>query len=101
MSNVVDFLDRIGRDAQLRYATAEEIERVLAQEQIDPAVGQALFEENRAQLEALLGAAGNICCMVHQPDEEEEEEPEEEEDDTDDGEEEEDGEEADVLRRRD
>jgi hypothetical protein len=96
MTNVVDFLDRVGRDAELRYATAEEIERVLAQEQIGPAMRGALFDDG-AQLEALLGAQPNICCMVHQPDEEPEEE--EEEEPTDDEKEEDDGEEADDLRR--
>jgi hypothetical protein len=96
MTNVVDFLDRVGRDVELRYATAEEIERVLAQAQIGPAVRDALLGDG-AQLEALLGAQPNICCMVHQPEEQPEEE--EEEDDTDDEEEEDDGEEADDLRR--
>jgi hypothetical protein len=96
MTNVVDFLDRIGRDVELRYATAEEIDRVLAQEQVPPAVRGALLDDG-AQLEALLGATPSICCLVRTPEEPEEKE---EEDDTDEPEEEDDGEEAEELRPR-
>jgi hypothetical protein len=98
MASVVDCLDRIGRDAELRYATAEEIERVLAAAQVEPAVRSALLD-NGSQLEDLLGARANLCCLVRPPSEEPEEE-EEPDDDTDDEEEEDDGEELDELRRR-
>jgi hypothetical protein len=97
MPNVVDYLDRIGRDAELRYATAEEIERVLAEAQVEPAVRSALLDDG-SRLEDLLGVRRNLCCLVHPPNEEPEEE--EEEDDTDDEEEEDDSEEVDELRRR-
>lgn len=98
MPNVVDCLDRIGRDIELRYASAEEIERVLAQEQIEPAVRKALLDD-ASRPEALLGARANVCCMIHPPGEEpaEEEEPE---DDTDGAEEEDDSEEVDEPVRR-
>jgi hypothetical protein len=83
MSNVIDFLERLGQDAQLRYATNAEIEQALAGAQIDPAVRAAILGEDQLQLEALLGAATNVCCMVH-PAEEEDDDLEEDDDEDDD-----------------
>lgn len=85
MTSVIDFLERLGQDARLRHASAEELDRVLVSAQIDPAVRAALLGEDQRQLEALLGAATNVCCMVHAP-EDDEEEPEDDDGDEDDGE---------------
>lgn len=80
MTNVIDFLERLGQDARLRYACAEELDRALIGAQIDPALREALLGEDRRQLEALLGAATNVCCMVHAPEDDEDDEAEENED---------------------
>jgi hypothetical protein len=89
VSNVIDFLERLGQDAQLRDATGEEIEAALLNAGIEPRLRAAILEGNQAALEALLGADTNVCCVIYKEDEEEEEEKEDE------GEEEEEGEDDD------
>lgn len=86
MSNVIDFLERMGQDAKLRYAVGEEFETALAAADIDPAVRAALVDADQSRLEALLGASANVCCMVQRPDEGEGEDLEEDDDDLDDDE---------------
>jgi hypothetical protein len=83
MSNVIDFLERMGQDAKLRYAVGEEFATALAAAGIDPAVRAALVNEDRPRLEALLGASANVCSMVHRPEEPDEGESVEEDDDAD------------------
>ena len=83
MSNVIDFLERMGQDAQLRYATIAEVEQALAGAQIDPALRAAILGADQLQLEALLGAATNVCCMVHPTEEEDDEEDDDEDEDDD------------------
>lgn len=85
MTNVIDFLERLGQDARLRYASAEELDRALISAQIDPALRAALLGEDQRQLEALLGAATNVCCMVHAPEDDEEEAEDDEHEEEDDG----------------
>lgn len=80
MSNVIDFLERMGQDAKLRYAVGEEFETALAAADIDPAVRAALVDADQSRLEALLGASANVCCMVQRPDEGEGEDLEEDDD---------------------
>jgi hypothetical protein len=93
MSNVIDFLEQMGRDAQWRHATGEAMQAALIQAGIEPPVRAAILGEDRGLLESLVGASPNICCMVNHPEEEEErpqddeegedekkKEPEEEED---------------------
>lgn len=98
MSNVIDFLERFGYDADLRYAPQDELEAALKVAGIDPAVRAAIVNNDQLALERLLGADTNVCCIVNKPDDEEEEEEEEENE-----EEEEDDEEEDLLQvsRRD
>jgi hypothetical protein len=79
VSNVIDFLERLGQDAQLHEATGEEIEAALLNAGIEPGLRAAILEGNQRALEALLGADTNVCCVVYKEDEEEEEEHEDEE----------------------
>jgi hypothetical protein len=78
VTDIVDFLERVGRDAQLRSASAVELEDAL----IQAGLPSNLWTVDPGALEALLGARSNVCCLVYSPDkkeeEEEEEEPEEE-----------------------
>jgi hypothetical protein len=84
VSNVIDFLERFGQDADLRYATSEMMEEALRGAGIDPALRAAILGKNQQTLEALLGAVQNVCFVTHKEDEEEEtEEDDEEEDDED------------------
>jgi hypothetical protein len=88
VSNVIDFLERLGRDPDLCDASGEMLEKALRESGIDPALRVALLGKDRRTLEALLGVQSNVCCLVWKEDEEpkeeeeeeEEEEPEEEED---------------------
>ena len=79
MSNVIDFLERFGQDAGLRYASDADIEAALREAGIDPAVRTAIVNCDQRALELLLGADTNVCCVVNAPDQEEEEEEEEDE----------------------
>jgi hypothetical protein len=93
MSNVFDFLERLGRDAQLNRASDAELEQAMARADIDPAVREAILMRDQQQLEKLLGADANVCCMIIAPareqdeDDEEEGEPRKDEDENDAGDE--------------
>jgi hypothetical protein len=82
VSNVIDFLERFGQDADLRHASDEAVAEALRNAGIEPALQAAVVDKDQRALEALLGADTNVCCMIYKEDEEEE--TEEEEDDEDD-----------------
>jgi hypothetical protein len=81
MSNVIDFLEQMGREARWRHATGEAVHAALIQSGIEPSVRAAILGEDRGLLESLIGANPNICCLINHPEEEEEHEDDEEEDD--------------------
>ena len=93
MSNVIDFLERMGQDARLRDATESELDAALVQAGIEPALRTAMLGEDSHALESLLGVAPTLCCLIHKEDEEEE--PDEEDEDEDDDEDDEDDEDED------
>jgi hypothetical protein len=93
VSNVINFLERFGADADLRHASDEAVNEALRAAGIDPAVRLAIVGKDQGELERLLGADTNVCCMINAPDEEEEEEE-------DDGEEEEEEKEKALLSSR-
>ena len=47
MSNFMEFLEQMGQDAQLRYATSDELEQALTRAQIEPAVQAAVLAGDR------------------------------------------------------
>jgi hypothetical protein len=77
MSEVIEFLEQLGKDANLRHASQAEIGQALARTQIDPSVQAAILNEDQRQLEALLGADTNVCCMIFVPEDEDDVPPEE------------------------
>jgi hypothetical protein len=81
VSNVIDFLERFGQDADLRHAGDEAVAQALTDAGLEPAVRAAVLAGDQRALEALLGADTNVCCMVYKEDEEEEEETEEDDED--------------------
>ena len=81
MTDPIDFLEQLGRNARLRHAPPEELQRTLAKTDIDPELRSALLVEDTLRLGELLGAEPNICCLVEKPEEPDEEEDEEEEPD--------------------
>ncbi|OOG38139.1 hypothetical protein B0E51_14915 [Rhodanobacter sp. C05] len=76
MSNVIDFLERMGQDAKLRHASQNEVELALASEQIDPELHAAILAKDQRWIEGLLGQ-GNVCCMLMPSKEEDDEDAEE------------------------
>ena len=79
MTDAIDFLEQLGRNARLRHAPATELERVLAASGFEPSLRSALLADDAVRLGQLLGAQPNICCLVEKPDQEDDEEEEEEE----------------------
>lgn len=68
MSNIIDFLEIMGQDANLRYASAGDMQRMLADIQVDPEMRGAVLATDQVRLTALAGAK-NVCCMLacHRP----------------------------------
>jgi hypothetical protein len=78
MSNFIDFLERMGRDARLRHASQNEVEIALVGEQIDSELQAAILAKDLPQLGALLGQ-GVFCCMQEPGKEDEDEDDDVEE----------------------
>lgn len=74
MSNVVDLLERIGQSARLQALSGEQLAQELARAGIEPAVQAAIVQQRSRELEQLIGASSNVCCLVHAPQDEEPEE---------------------------
>jgi hypothetical protein len=74
MSNVIDFLEKWGQDAQLRHATSTELEQALLRAGIEPAERVAILGADRCRLESLLGARSRVVCAIWAPQEEEDQE---------------------------
>lgn len=77
MTDVIDFLEQVGQDAQLRHASQDEVELALTSTEIAPELQAAILANDSAQLEALLGRAH--VCAVYLPGKEEEEDGDEDE----------------------
>lgn len=85
MSSVIDFLERMGSDAQWRTASYDEIELALTAANIEMPLREAILAKDVCKFEALLGQTPQLGMMT--PGEEEgEEEGEEDEEDDDSGE---------------
>jgi hypothetical protein len=83
MTDAIDFLEQLGRNARLRHAPIPELERALAASGVDVSVRSALLANDAVRLGELLGAQPTICCLIVKPDpaQPDEDEDEEEEDD--------------------
>jgi hypothetical protein len=79
VSAIIEFLERMGRDASLRGASATEIQDALIQAGLPPDLWTVISNPQPGALESLVGARSNVCCLVFNPDKEDEEEEEEEE----------------------
>ena len=67
MSKIIEFLEQLGQDATLRYATDAELEAALLQAGLSASDRTAILGKDQRLLEALLDAKANICCMVANP----------------------------------
>jgi hypothetical protein len=80
MPNVIDFLERMGQDAGFRNSTLDDIQGQLSLAGLDPMLAEVLRAGTQRELEELLGARVNVCCLVRTPDDEDEPEQEDEPD---------------------
>jgi hypothetical protein len=78
MTDVIEFLERMGRDPQLRHAARDELERALISADIAPELRAAILAEDQAQLETLHGGAP--VCGYFFPSKEDEGDEDEDED---------------------
>ncbi|WP_266180506.1 hypothetical protein [Dyella humicola] len=76
MSSVIDFLEKMGKDAMLRHASQDDLAQAVAETEIDSAVGAAIIAKSTAELYALL-QQGPMFCIQSTPGKEDEEEEEE------------------------
>jgi len=65
MSNIIEFLEKLGQDSGLRHASGIELRAALAEAGIEPAVHAAIAAADRNSLETQAGAATNVCCLIH------------------------------------
>ena len=77
MSNVVEFLQQLGQNSQLRYAGQHELEQALNESEIAPSLRAALLNGDQLKLATLIGSPLNMVCAVFAP-MDEEDEPEQE-----------------------
>ncbi len=80
MSSVIDFLEKMGKDAQLRYASQNELALALEEARIEASLGAAIIAKSTSELYALLHQ-GPLFCVQSAPGKEEEDEEEEGEED--------------------
>lgn len=80
MSDVIEFLEKLGSDARLLEAAKEEVALALADAKVDMAAGEAILARNVGDLYDLLKVAP-LCCLQTVPRREGEEEEEEQEED--------------------
>jgi hypothetical protein len=67
MSDIIDFLERMGGDASLRSAMGAELDEALSKAQIDPFVRKAVLAKDQRRLEFILATSSNVCCLIHAP----------------------------------
>lgn len=63
MSNVIDFIERMGQDARLRYGSRAELEIALENEDLEPSLQVAILTGDQAKLDRVLGQ-GVLCCLL-------------------------------------
>ncbi|WP_426270120.1 hypothetical protein ACN9MB_20635 [Dyella kyungheensis] len=85
MSDVIEFLEKLGSDARLFQAARETVALALADAQVEAAAGEAILARNVEELQALLKVVP-LHCFQSAPKREGEEEEEEQEEEGEDGE---------------
>jgi CO dehydrogenase/acetyl-CoA synthase beta subunit len=85
MSDVIEFLEKLGSDARLFQAARETVAVALADAQVEAAAGEAILARNVEELQALLKVVPLHCFQSAPKREGEEEEEEQEEEESDEG----------------
>jgi hypothetical protein len=78
MTDVIDFLERMGQDAQLRNASLDDLQQALNSAEIAPELQTAILAGNQEQLKTLLNQ-GPLCVALFPGKEDEEDGDEDEE----------------------
>lgn len=76
MTDVIDLLDRLGREACFHGETAGEVARELEGADIDPAIKSAILSGDAKSLRSALGQGVMVSLVMPAEEEEGEEEPE-------------------------
>ncbi|WP_372626233.1 hypothetical protein [Arsukibacterium sp.] len=81
MKNVLQLLQLLGEDASLRHLADTQLEQVVNPLNFDPAIQQAICQQDDVKLAQLLHANNKIVCMIlpaeePSPDDEPKKEPE-------------------------
>lgn len=78
MPDILDVLEELGRNAQLRNASNDRLEIALNSLSIDPAISSAVLSRDQVQLENMHATNVNVCCILApSEDDESEERPDE------------------------
>ena len=80
MANVIEFLEKMGADAALRHMRQDRLEAALVQSGVDAEMRAALLARDTARVGALLGANGNVSCLLA-PGRDDEDDPDDHDDD--------------------
>lgn len=83
MFDVIDFLQRVGQDAQLRHASQDEVGLALSGAEVDLELRVAILAADGQSLATKLGK-GVFCCYINPGKEDEDEDDEDDKDDRDD-----------------
>lgn len=78
MTEIIDFLEKLGQDSQLRHAGCGEIRSALSAAQIDKVATAAILAGDERTLAAHLAAPSEVCCLIFVPRREDDEEPQKE-----------------------
>lgn len=64
MLDVIDFLERMGRDALWRHAEPEVLATALTEARPSPELQMAILAKDRRSIATLLGT-GSFCCYIN------------------------------------
>lgn len=73
MSVIINLLEKIGQNADLRYTSAEQLAKLMAN--TDPKIIEAVMASDQKALEQILGARSNVICGIHPADQPDQDEP--------------------------
>lgn len=79
MSVVIQLLEKMGQNSELRYADAGQLAQLMAD--TDPKLVAAVTAGDQLAIEALLGARTNVICGVYPAEEPQDDQPVEDDDD--------------------
>lgn len=64
MTQLIDALERMGQDSSLQHADRAQLDSRLAAMGIEDDARAVLLDGHPTQLENLLGASPNTCCLI-------------------------------------